>query len=145
MFSIFIPQNRYDMCRRRKGGRCTKGTAGMVCYIDHASFSDIVYLLHCTLACTQRTDLTVALSSREEGTPFQSDEHLTRDNDRFVVEYPSCMMIQGRERDSQLSETLCDSPELAHIRAGIPLIWAINTRARRQSDFTRGVSRIARA
>lgn len=20
--------NRYDMCRRRKGGRCTKGTAG---------------------------------------------------------------------------------------------------------------------
>jgi len=30
---IFISQNRYDMCRRRKGGRCTKGTAGMVYYI----------------------------------------------------------------------------------------------------------------
>jgi hypothetical protein len=25
---------RYDMCRRRKGGRCTKGTAGM-CNDNH--------------------------------------------------------------------------------------------------------------
>lgn len=27
-FSIKIIFRRYDMCRRRKGGRCTKGTAG---------------------------------------------------------------------------------------------------------------------
>lgn len=25
-----FPNPRYDMCRRRKGGRCTKGTAGNV-------------------------------------------------------------------------------------------------------------------
>lgn len=36
---FFIPQNRYDMCRRRKGGRCTKGTAGMVYYIAITLYS----------------------------------------------------------------------------------------------------------
>lgn len=54
ILSIFIPQNRYDMCRRRKGGRCTKGTAGMVCYIAITLYLlflltiFITYLLWCS-------------------------------------------------------------------------------------------------
>lgn len=48
ILSIFIPQNRYDMCRRRKGGRCTKGTAGMVYYIAITLYSFFFFLIFVT-------------------------------------------------------------------------------------------------
>lgn len=54
ILSIFIPQNRYDMCRRRKGGRCTKGTAGMVYYIAITLllfFFFFFYILSFQLSC----------------------------------------------------------------------------------------------
>lgn len=42
-FIIFLPSFRYDMCRRRKGGRCTKGTAGM--------FEIFEFLCVCIVPC----------------------------------------------------------------------------------------------
>lgn len=57
------------MCRRRKGGRCTKGTAGMVYYIAITLhfFFFLIFVQHFSLACLYIVDARNGVQSNSYG------------------------------------------------------------------------------